>query len=233
MDDKQLFDILFGAEYERNNPEIHETNVFSVSSLAYSKEKQLDWKINTCNEQDIILNVDEPDIKEINANFFMLIGRAVHELVQKRIGSGFTIEKKITFEIPYQWKNADYKTIKIIGHIDAINFETGEMVELKTSIGNKDIADYHIEQAGFYARYLELYGNLKNVKAKVVKIHLRLRNHLPKVEELIYPHIFNTEVLDESDKQIAYDSIVQKALWVAESIDKHLGESKRGLKIFN
>lgn len=231
FEDSELFDILFGGEYEKNNPEIKELNVFSVSSLAYSEEKQFDWKMNNAIEADILLNVDEKDLKEINVNFFMLLGRAVHELIQSRLSSDFQKEKKITLELPYNWKNANFHSIKIIGHIDAINFTTGELLELKTSIGNKEIADYHIEQCGFYARYLELFANTKTITAKVKKIHLRLRNHLPKIKELIIPEIFNTEVLDESDKQIAYDSIVAKAYRVAEQIDKQLGQ--KGLKIFN
>jgi hypothetical protein len=130
-----------GKEYADLHPSINARNVFSISTLAYSVEKQVEWKLKGEREGHYV-------------NTRMWAGKAKHEYIQARLASmreGWHFEKEVAFGIPYTWQNWKLNGLVLLGHIDAIRYEPLEIFELKTSdLNYKSVPEWAIRQAGAY-----------------------------------------------------------------------------------
>jgi hypothetical protein len=143
LNEQELYDLIFQAvtdsQYEKENPEIKDRYVYSASTLAYSAQKQLDFKLN-----------GNPSLK-IEANMRMMKGKAIHEFIQSRKcfeSPDWISEFKL--ENDYQYDSVIQFTI--IGHIDIYNYSEKSVIELKTTSHNTPyLTKYYVNQAGYYA----------------------------------------------------------------------------------
>lgn len=133
-----------GPSYEKMYPYINQRNVFSVSTLAYKVEKQVDWKLSGKKENGKI-------------NGVMFGGKAKHEFLLKRWQANTdhpemrNLEQTLEFHIPYVWKNHPFNEIVLLGHVDGVDWLDGYFIELKTTDwGGPNITPYMILQAGAY-----------------------------------------------------------------------------------
>lgn len=216
METRTIFGALFNGEYALRNPEIAEPNVFSCSTLARSVEDQFYWKTR----------FGESESHEVN--FFMQIGTAEHEYIQKRLPPTFISEYKFTLVIPYTWRNADMRDIRILAHIDAIDFTNKEIIDIKTTWSKNDYSDTYRRQVGFYKHWCdEKFGN--HWRAEVHKVKLRLKTEYWKEADRDRLVEMVVEKMDISNEEAdrAYAEVYTRALECAKRIDEWLGAGQK------
>jgi hypothetical protein len=136
-----IYDILCnkGEEYGTQFPEINEKNVFSISSLSWSANKQLFWKQ---------ANKDHLESKFLS--LALTRGKAIHEFLQSRLVGKYSFVS----EYPLMFKTDRYK---LIGHIDVVNFKQKQILEFKSTISEKgERFNQWIIQCGAYCKALEI-----------------------------------------------------------------------------
>jgi len=139
-------------DYARENPEIDDPNVFSVSTLAWDWERQARFKC-----------MRGPHVRAA-ANFDMFRGKAVHEFLQKRfVAEGWVAELKLS---EYLDVYVGDRRVRLIGHVDLYEPSTGTVLELKSSVWSDGIAEGYIVQAGTYA------AMLRNARFRVGGVHV-------------------------------------------------------------
>lgn len=158
-------DWIAGKQYEQTYPRINQRNVFSVSTLSYSVEKQVGWKLNGKREGG-------------EMNPFMFHGKAVHEYFQRRLGNleGWDFEHEVEDSIAYPWKNHPYKDIRLLGHIDAISLGDKQLFEFKSTVfplqkwAKAKIKPWEVIQAGTYGDILSRkYGTF--IQPIIIKVN--------------------------------------------------------------
>jgi hypothetical protein len=142
LNEEELYDLIYNAvtdsQYEKENPEIRDRYVYSASTLAYSAQKQLDFKLN-----------GNPSLK-IEANMKMMKGKAIHEFIQSRKCFNEQWIKEYKLENKYNYGSIEQFTI--IGHIDIYNPLEKLVIELKTTSHKTPyLTKYYVNQAGYYA----------------------------------------------------------------------------------
>ncbi len=216
-DKEWLYDSLFGPEYRRANPEIDEFNTFSCSTLAYDIDKQVIWKTQ----------VMEAEFAEVN--FFMLVGRAVHEYLQHRLPKTYATEQKLILEIPHKWVYAPFKSIKILGHIDAVDYMDKRMLEFKTTWSAKDATATYMRQEGFYAQWMKMnFG--KDFLPRIYRI--RMKFSPPKFAYKGEAIDWLSDYIDMEPGQVetAYLDIVDRAQTAAAILDEWWGNNREQVK---
>jgi len=129
-----------GEEYETRFPEVRQKNVFTISTLSHSSASQVYWKLKG--------NRGTFSYESITGKAFFE-GRSKHEYIQKRLVDCIT-------EYPLEFKTEKYK---LIGHIDAIDFNEKFIMDLKTTkldtlqLGR--LREY-VLQVGAYCKLMEI-----------------------------------------------------------------------------
>jgi len=197
-----------GTSYEEMYPIINELNVFSISSLAYHIQKQIDWKMGK-KEHDTIRGGK----KTINTKMFK--GRAIHEFIQKRFidrSKHWNREVEVRIHIPYPWKNIEKNEIIILGHVDLINYVSREIMELKSSDHSSEVTHYHVLQAGTYCKIIT--DKIREYKKDPTYPAFRIF-----VVKIGGEEGYNMKLLSEKDVEEAYMDVVNRALLCAKKLD--------------
>lgn len=219
MDARTIFKALFSSDYVLANPEINEVNVFSVSTLARSAGDQLYWKQNR----------QVAEKREVN--FFMQIGNAEHEYLQKRLPPTFTAEYKISYRIPFAWRNAPKDDVVVIGHIDAIDFTNKELHDYKTTWSSKDFMGTYKTQVGFYLHWCDLtFGDHWKAFIYKIKLSLNPKKYEDKDFDALVGEIVEEHQVYRDEAEESFRVVVARALEVARQLDDWLGEQAKALK---
>ena len=186
--------------YEKENPEINDLNVFSVSTLAFDWLEQVKKKF----DHRRVFYPTEADMT-------MFYGKAAHEWIQARfVRKGWIAEKKIVNELrtePITINGKTYDTIKIIGHVDLFDPINKVVIEIKTTSTRHEIMPYHIIQAGYYAY------ELSSTAFVVLLNHSRVI-----VQELNDLDIVNAKVEIEKRANLAWKQILTNLrLWSGDN----------------
>lgn len=221
MDPSKTFSFLFNDEYRAQNPEIDELNVFSSSTLARSADEQFWWKTRRA------------DAQKHELNFFMQIGKAEHEFIQRRLPPTFTPEYKFVLVIPYVWRSGGLKDINVLAHIDAIDFTNKELIDLKTTWSKQDFSETYVRQVGFYKHWCnEKFGN--HWKAEVHKVKFTLKSEYWKEEDLasVVEKVVTVIPVDNDAADRAYAEIYTRALECARKVDEwRLEQAKKAVVV--
>lgn len=114
----------YGEKFTRD---IYKPNAFSSSTLAYSIDKQIKWKMGEPAEE----RTPEDEGK-------MLVGEAIHAYLQSKLSKTFICDHELRVELPFEWRSMPKeKTILIICHPDAYSLEERQLIDFKTSFGAK------------------------------------------------------------------------------------------------
>ena len=163
-----------GGSYEEMYPEINKPNVFSISTMAFDNwefpplMKQILWKTSG-------LRGEVPDDTDQMKQFR---GTAQHEYFQERLvqrSIDWTREVEVRLHIPYKWKNLKNEDgtpcgeIILLGHADAVNFVSREILEFKTSDYSGRVEEYMGRQGGVYAAIMTDYFE-RAYKMSVIKV---------------------------------------------------------------
>jgi len=179
-------------EYARENPEINDINVFSVSTLSWDWHDQVRYKCAKGNH-----------IKK-DVNFDMFRGKAIHEFLQRRfVADGWIAEMKLSEYLDGIF--VDGKRVRLIGHVDLYDAVSGVVIELKSSMWSDKISESYITQAGTYAVMLR-NSRFHVDTVHVIKINSRVSRY----------------TLTESDIIESYATIVKRAALAADEITKCL-----------
>ena len=143
----------YGSRY----PKIKQYNVFSMSTISFSVDKQVAWKLGQNKEPNVWDNIR------------MAKGRILHEYIQTRLPPSYQFEIEILLPIPYKWTNHPFHEILLLGHIDVINFKEREILEIKTSEYSNAIKDYHLIQASLYWLYYKIIRD-ENFEIHIAKL---------------------------------------------------------------
>ena len=194
--ESKILEFIAADEYAAANPEINESNVFSVSTLAWDWKRQVEYKCKAGNHARAEVNYD------------MFRGKAIHEYLQRRFErEGWIAEFKLSKYLD-DVKVGD-KRVMIIGHVDLYHPDTGVIVELKSSQWSDKISESYVIQAGTYAYILHEMG-LRVTNVHVIKINSKLTRY----------------TLSDSDVTRAYHEIVTRAALAADNITKCLNSPK-------
>lgn len=219
METKTIFKCIFSDDYQLKNPEIAEPNVFSSSTLARSTEEQFYWKTH------------RGEAEKHELNFFMQIGSAEHEFIQKRLPPTFIAEYKFILTIPFTWKNApELRDIRVLGHIDAIDFSNKELIDIKTTWSKNDYSDTYRRQVGFYKHWCnEKFGN--HWRAEIHKVKLRLKTELWAEDDFarIVDIVVEKMEVDNDQADRAYAEVYMRALECARRMDEWFGLQKKAI----
>ena len=184
--------MIVGKTYEQMYPDINRMNHFSISTLAYSVDKQVDWKLG---HRD-----------SVAPNTLMFFGKAVHEYVQRSFrDTSYVEEGEVRYMLPYKWQFAPVKDICLLGHMDMISHEERTIIEIKTSIYGKsdsEFSEYYFRQAGMYGKILK---DKTDVDYKVLIVRI---NHSVQV----------VEVTPEQQSQFS-GQLIQRAYEAAQRLD--------------
>jgi len=213
-----------GTSYEAMYPIINELYVFSISSVAYKTDKQVDWKMG---RKDGAYILPKPEGAEEVINTTMFDGRAIHEFIQKRFvekSEHWRTEIEVRLHIPYNWKNIDSREILLIGHCDLINVVSGEIMELKSSHRSDSITHYHELQAGTYSRIIT-----DKIRKILNKPDFPLLNIC--VIKIGGDAGVRTKALTEEEINNAYSDMVQRCERCAKKLDEQYAMVKEKLGI--
>lgn len=141
------------------DPFLNNLNVYSVSTLAYSVKKAIEYKLIGNSKHDFEFN--------------LLMGKAIHKWIQEQFPE-FSHEYKII----NKYTNDRNEEIVIVGYIDMVDFVNNVVYEIKTSYFSDKVEDYMKLQVAYYAKSLSLMLN-RQFKAVILKI-----NHKPTSYEL-------------------------------------------------
>lgn len=192
--------MIMQPDYALYTSGIDKLNRFSISTLAWSPEQQIDWKTKP---------VSATPQKRLNMQMFH--GKTVHEFLERRFCEQdyqWNAEIFVTYSIPYEWKNYPFKEIVISGKIDLANDDKKEIIEIKWG-ANTSIPPHAIMQAGCYKALVELEMKVK-YKCWILKLN---------------DHIKTYQITDEEAAQ-AFKDIVERAKWVASQIDEQANFSE-------
>ena len=117
------------------------------------------------------LDENPPTIDERKLHHF-INGEIRHLYLQELLGSGFEVEKKVTYITP--------NGIKIIGHVDAYHTETRTVVEFKNTESVKVLKEpysYHLSQL---MMYISILGSERGIlQYLIIGASHRLKNYFP------------------------------------------------------
>jgi len=200
MNEKQVEEMVNGLivdrDYEKSYPRIRMPNVFSISTLSYSMEKQLNWK----------LYGSKPFTPDADMRMFK--GKAVHEFFQNRLEKDKWIsEFELLWTTPFKWQNYPYSTVCLQGHVDSLSWEHRAFLEFKSS-ASAVIPEWAKVQAGTYLSILNTAYPQPGFKGFVV-----VTNSVLKVHQ-ITPH----------EAEAGFALVKARALSVAEELDRRKGE---------
>ncbi len=156
--DPVLSKILKSAMNELD-PYLNNINVYSVSTLAYSTKKAIEYKLLGNSNHGFEFN--------------LLMGKAIHKWIQEQFPE-FSHEYKII----NKYVNDKGEEIVIVGYVDMVDFMNNVVYEIKTSYFSDKVEDYMKLQVAYYAKALSIMLN-RQFKAVILKI-----NHKPQSYEL-------------------------------------------------
>lgn len=205
-----------GTSYEDMYPLIKEPNCFSISTLAFQVQKQLDWK----QKQLAGLTKEEKDGK-VSAKMFS--GRAIHRFLEHAVmkeSDAWQNEMELRIHVPYQWQHlppikmvdqVSPDEIVIMGHMDLVNFSTNEIIEFKSSIYSDAITRYHRLQAGTYGHSMyEWAREVLNPDTKPFKVYISKVGGRKGVNEVL---------MGPREMEYAYSDLINRAFYCAKKLD--------------
>lgn len=186
-------------------------NVFSVNTLAEEKravEVQL-WKKE---------NHSTAAAVKRDPLYYMILGKAIHELIQRHEGPEYKHEVPVALVIPRAWKNIKSDKIIVWGKIDSYDPAKNTVYEISTTT-RRDLpapSEEYKKKASFFAKALEV---VDGVRPRAILVHLRP----------IYSggkDILDITVHTVTDAE--YDECTREIIWKAEEtarrIDEKVGE---------
>lgn len=205
-----------GSSYEEMYPLIREPNCFSISTLAYKIQKQIDWK------EKQLAGLTKQD-KDGKISTKMFSGRAIHRFLQQgfmKESPYWQSEMELRIHVPYHWEHLPAITmtdqispdeIVVMGHIDLINFATNEIIEFKSSIYSDAITHYHRLQAGTYGHAMyEWVREAIDPDTRPFKVYISKVGGRAGVSEVL---------MEPLEMEYAYSDLINRAFYCAKKLD--------------
>ncbi len=169
-------------------------NRLSISGLSFSADQEIKRKLGEKEET-------------LRDKLNMFRGTALHNHVQNLVkNEGYTAEYRMYYSIPHRWHYMGFDRIDFVGVIDLLHDGLNEAIELKSSTNSDKIEEYHKTQLASYLKMLEEKTG-KKYRGIVVKFG---------GTEIA------TEEIPEEDVPKYWDTIVRRAIQVADRLDEEM-----------
>ena len=184
-------------------------NVFSVNTLATewrAVEKQL-WKKE---------NHSTAAAVKRDPLYYMILGKSLHELVQRHEGPGYKHEVPVALVVPYTWENIKSGKIIIWGKIDSYDPVKNTVYEFSTTTKNgaAPSAEY-TKKVSVFSKALGVVGGVRP-RACIVHFNPVYRDGKDILD--ITVHTVTDAEYDEATRDIIW-----KAEETARKIDEKIG----------
>lgn len=169
-------------------------NRLSISGLSFSAEQEIKRKLGEKEET-------------LRDKLNMFRGTALHNHIQNLVKEeGYRAEYRLYHSIPHRWHYMGFDRIDFVGVIDLLHDEKNEAIELKSSTSSDKIEEYHKTQLASYLKMLQ-----EKTGRQYTGIVVKFGNTG-----------INAEEIPPGDVQGYWDTIVRRAIMVADRLDEEM-----------